>query len=242
MPDQLQHIQELYVEAFRWYSPKRTIPQIHISFYPYIGINHTIRIRDGEIFVRIGDICSDMPLASHKGLAYILTGKLMRKSIPQGARRVYSAYIKSAAVRDLAQDRKRSRGRKVVTTAQGAVYDLDGIFARLNERYFSGTLPEQTLTWSTKKTYRILGHHDAAHETVAISRSLDSINVPQYVVEYVVYHEMLHVVHPTKYINGRRYNHTPAFKRDEEKFEKFNEAELWIERNVRRLKRDAKKK
>ena len=235
-------IGEFYAEAFRWYAPKRAIPPIHISFYPYIGINHTIRLRDEEIFVRIGTLCSDMPPASHKGLAYILVGKLLRKKIPSGAREIYDAYVKSVEIRERALASKRARGRKVVTSAQGSVYDLDEIFDSLNRSYFAGAIPRPALTWSMRKTYRILGHHDAAHEHVAISRSLDSANVPRYVVEYVVFHEMLHIAHPTRHVNGRRYNHTAAFKRDEQKFAYFEEAERWIERNVGRLKKEAKKK
>jgi hypothetical protein len=239
--NQLDQIRELYVEAFRWFDPKRALSPIHVSFYPYIGINHTIRIRDGEIFVRIGEICREMPMPCHKGLAYILVGKLLRKKIPAGAREVYSAYIKSDAIRDRAAESKRTRGRKVVTTSKGAVYDLDEIFAAVNKQYFGDAIPKPVLTWSAKKTYRILGHHDATHETVAISKSLDSRDTPRYVVEYVVFHEMLHIHHPTKYAGGRKYNHTAAFKRDEQKFAYFEEAERWIERNVRRLKKEAKR-
>jgi hypothetical protein len=182
-----------------------------------------------------------MPLNSHKGLAYILMGKLLRKKIPAGARDVYNLYIKTDAIREKAQANKRERGRKVVTTAAGAVYDLDEIFARLNAQYFRGAIAKPVLTWSAKKTYRILGHHDANHGHIAISRSLDRREVPLYVVEYVLFHEMLHIHHPTKYVNGRRYNHTAAFKRDEAKFAYFNEAEKWIERNVRALKKEAKR-
>jgi len=234
-------IAQYYDEAFRFYDPKRQVPHIHVSFYPYIGINHTIRIRQGEIFVRIGEICREMPMPCHRGLAYILVGKLLRKRQPTGAREVYSAYVKSDYIREKAQASKRSRGRKVVTTTKGAVYDLDEIFASLNEDYFRGKIPKPSLTWSAKKTYRILGHHDATHDHITISTSLDSTDVPRYVVEYVVFHEMLHIAHPTKHINGRRYNHTAAFKRDERKFGYFEEAERWIERNVRRLKKAAKK-
>jgi len=237
-PDQ---IRELYEEAYRWYDPKRAVPTIAVTFYPYVGINHTIRIRDGRIFVKIGEVCREMPQSCHKGLAYILVGKLLRKKIPAGAREVYSLFSKSEAVRRLATESKRTRGRKVVTTSKGAVYDLDEIFASLNAQYFAGTIEKPVLTWSANKTYRILGHHDATHEHIAISRSLDSLTVPRYVVEYVVYHEMLHIHHPTRHVNGRRYNHTAAFKRDERKFGYFEEAERWIERNVRKLKRDAKK-
>jgi hypothetical protein len=240
--DHLERISEYYREALKYYDAKRVIPPIDVRFYPYVGINHTIRIRDGKIFVRIGEICREMPLMPHKGLAYILVGKLMQKRLPKGARDVYSAYIKSKEVREKASENKRTRGRKVVTTSKGAVYDLDEIFASLNTQYFTGTIEKPVLTWSATKTFRILGHHDATHGHIAISRSLDARTVPRYVVEYVVYHEMLHIHHPTIHSGGRRYNHTAAFKRDERKFAKFAEAELWIERNVRKLKRDAKKK
>lgn len=237
---QTDQVRELYREAFQWYDRKRDIPSIHISFYPYIGINHTIRIRNGEIHVRISEICREMPLPCHKGLAYILVGKLLRKKIPAGAREVYSVYVKSAVVRDLATANKRARGRKVVTTSKGHIFDLDEIFESLNRDYFRGAIPKPALTWSARKTYRILGHHDATHDHVAISRSLDSADVPRYVVEYIVFHEMLHIAHPTKHVNGRRYNHTVAFKRDERKFAHYQKAEEWIERNVRRLKKEAK--
>lgn len=237
----IEQITDLYKEAFSWYDPKRAVPPIYVSFYPYIGINHTIRIRDGKIYVRIGKICDEMPLASHKGLAYILVGKLIRKRIPNGAREVYSAYIKTEAVRVKATESKKARGRKVVTGSKGSLYDLDEIFAKLNDLYFRNAIPKPVLTWSAKKTYRILGHHDATHGHITISRSLDTAMTPRYVVEYVVFHEMLHIAHPTKHINGRRYNHTPAFRRDESKFQYFAEAEKWIERNVRKLKREAKR-
>ena len=237
---QTDQIRELYREAFQWYDRKRDVPVIHVSFYPYIGINHTIRIREGEIIVRISEICREMPLPCHKGLAYILVGKLLRKKIPAGAREVYSAYVKSTAIRERATVNKRERGRKVVTTSKGAVYDLDEIFSAVNKQYFADNIPKPVLTWSARKTFRILGHHDATHEHVAISRSLDSADVPRYVVEYVVFHEMLHIAHPTKHLNGRRYNHTAAFKRDERKFAHYENAEAWIERNVRRLKKEAK--
>src|SRR3982751_2496175 len=103
----LDQIREFYVEAFQRYNAKRPIPPIHITFYPYIGINHTIRLRNGEIFVRIGDICREMPMLSQKGLAYILVGKLLRKKIIDGADEIYSAYINSEHIQKIAaQDRK----------------------------------------------------------------------------------------------------------------------------------------
>lgn len=238
-PDQ---IRSLYEEAFAFYDKRRKTPPIHISFYPYVGINHTIRIRDGEVFVRIGENCRDMPRSAHKGLAYILAGKLFSKKIPPDSRDVYERYIDSPELRNRAHASRRARGRKIVTTSKGDVYDLDEIFAELNGKYFSGWIRKPVLTWSARKTYHVLGHHDATHDHISISKSLDSRSVPRFVVDYVVFHEMLHILHPAKYSNGRRYHHTPEFKRDERRFPHYTRAEKWIEENVHNLKRAARKK
>ena len=241
MHDAVVSIRSFYEEAFRSLDKKRLPPEIDVQIYPYVGINHTIRVRDGKVYVRIAEICRDMPASAHQALAFILVSKLLRKKVPPQARDTYSAYIKSPEMRERALENKRKRGRKVVSGHRGEVYDLDKIFDRLNTRYFRGELAKPVLTWSARKTYRILGHHDATHQTVVVSKSLDSADVPRYVLEYIVYHEMLHIHHPTVHHNGRRYNHTAAFRADERKFEYFEESERWIERNVRRLKKAAKK-
>ncbi|MBV9217572.1 MAG: M48 family peptidase [Acidobacteria bacterium] len=235
-------IEGVYREAFEYYDRDRSAPPITISFYPYIGINHTIRIRDGKVFVRLAEVCRDMPESAHRGLAYILVGKLRRKAIPEQADRMYAAYADRPDLRERAAADKRARGRKVVTTTKGAYYDLDEIFDEVNQQYFLGSIPKPSLTWSAKKTYRILGHHDATHDHVTISRSLDSRIVPRFIVEYVLFHEMLHIAHPIRHVNGRRHSHTAAFKRDEKKFARYGEAEGWIQNNVHRLKRASKRK
>ncbi len=236
-------LKPFYEEAFRVLDRKRhDVPEIEVVFYPYVGINHTIRIRDGRILVRIGEICRTMPANEQKALAYILVSKLLQRAVPAEARRAYGAYIKSHPVQDRARENKRIRGRKVVTGARGAVYDLDGVFEKVNQIYFGGKLEKPVLTWSARKTYRILGHHDPAHSTIVISRSLDDPHVPKFVVEYVMFHEMLHVFHPTRNVNGRRMNHTREFREDERTFLYFEEAERWILDNARKLKRNAQKR
>lgn len=242
MPASVEKIRKYYEEAFYAFDRSRSVPEIDVTFYPYIGINHTIRVRKGKVFVRIAEICSDLPASAQRALAMILVAKLYRRRVPAAARDVYSAAVSTEEYRVRAAANKRKHGRKVITTSKGEVYDLDRIFDHLNLSYFAGTVRKPTLTWSSRKTYRILGHHDATHRTIVVSRSLDSVRVPRFVVEYIVFHEMLHILHPAKIVNGRRYHHTPAFRRDEEAFEYFDEAEDWIEANVRLLRREAKRR
>lgn len=238
----LKKLSDIYREVFHSFNNTQSTPPVEVTFYPYTGIHHTIRVREGQVYVRIADVCRDMSKDGQVALAHILVAKLLRRRVPKWARDVYSDQIKTPEMRERAAKSKLERGRKVVTTDKGEAYNLTQIFRDLNKRYFRGRLPKPVLTWSTRKTYRILGHHDSTHQTIVVSRSLDSLDVPKYVVEYIVFHEMLHIKHPTVHHNGRRYNHTPAFRADEEQFEHFHTAERWIERNVRRLQRNAKKK
>ena len=181
-------IEKYYTQAFEIFDKHRTPPEIEVAFYPYVGINHTIRVRNGRVFVRIAEICRDLPASAQRALALILVAKLYRRRVPAAARDVYSAAVSTEEYRVRAVVNKRKHGRKVVTTAKGAVYNLEKIFDSLNMAYFGGSLPKPTLTWSARKTYRILGHHDSTHKTIVVSKSLDSAKVPKHVVEFIVFH------------------------------------------------------
>jgi hypothetical protein len=236
-PIDFSKLRKFYEEAFQTLDAKRETPEIEVRFYPYVGINHTIRLRGGRIFVRLAEICESAPLETQRALAFILVAKLLRKKVPPLAAQIYQSFVKSQEMQAKAVENKRAKGRKVITSSMGEIYDLDEIFMRLNQTYFRNSIEKPTLSWSARKTYRILGHHDSTHETIIISKSLDDAKVPKYVVEFVVFHEMLHVFHPTTHRDGRRYNHTPQFRRDERKFAEYDAAENWIEQNAGKLKR-----
>ncbi len=239
MEETLVSLRDFYQNAFELLDDRKRTPEIDVSFYPYININHTIRVRGGRVYVRLAEICRDMPAIAHQALSYILVAKLLGKRVPPEARRIYTEYTRTPEMRERAAVSKKSRGRKQVTSPTGNVYDLDQMFDELNGQYFQGRLSKPGLSWSQRRTFRILGHYDSVHHTIIISCSLDEASVPEFVVRFVMYHEMLHIFHPTKHSNGRRYNHTPEFRRDERRFELFDAAEDWIEKNIHSIKRKA---
>lgn len=239
-PLSIEEITGYYEAAFLKFSGKRR-KNIDVTFYPYVGLNHTIRVRSGKVLIRISEVCRTMSGSGHEALAEILVAKLLNKRVPKSANEAYNHSIKAEDIQEKNTHVKKTRGRKVLTGSKGDVYDLDEMFEEINREYFRGVIPKPTMTWSLRKTYSILGHHDATHDTIVISRSLDSLKVPRFIVRYVVFHEMLHIYHPTKVINGKRFNHTPEFKRDERRFKEYKAAERWIEDNVSKLKWRAKR-
>lgn len=109
--------------------------------------------------------------------------------------------------------------------ARGHVHDLDESFARVNAAYFHGQFSKPTLVWNRTLTARKFGHYQLSRDTVMISVSLDDARVPAYVVDFVMYHELLHKKHGVMIVNGRRLSHSPAFREDERRFPLYFQAE-----------------
>ena len=227
-----EKIEKIFAEVFKQISKREE--KLNLRFYPFTGLSHTIRIRNQHVYVRISDLLTEAPDAVYVALAHILIRKLLRLRPDGEAEAIYRQFSQLPVLREASDQARQARGRKILTGSSGNNYNLVPMFFRLNEEYFDLTLARPVLSWSTRRTKRILGHYDASHDCIVISRSLDSVNVPAYVVEFVLYHEMLHIKHQTNIINGRRRMHTPAFRADEREFAFYSEAEKWIENFARR--------
>lgn len=229
----MNEAKKFFLDAFHHLGRNRGIPVIDVRFYPYAGLRHTIRVRSGQVYVRLSDLIKDCPPEVMRSLAFVLVARLLGKKVPVVHERVYRDYSLTPDVMRSSDIARRHRGRKMISTAQGNTYDLDKMFSKLNRRYFDSGLEKPTLTWSQRKTRSILGHHDRVYETITISKSLDSSQVPDWFVEFILYHEMLHIKHAARMINGRRYYHTAAFRIDERRFAKYEDAQRWLEQVAR---------
>lgn len=118
----------------------------------------------------------------------------------------------------------------LVDKAKGQHYDLSQIFAKVNQDYFQSALGQPQLAWSPTYTRRKFGHYETARDRVVLSRTLDDATVPAYVVEFVMYHELLHKKHGETWVNGRQMVHTPAFRNDEQQFQQYELAQKTLQK------------
>jgi hypothetical protein len=225
-----QGLEAVFTEALRAIVKKAPTPPVEARFYPYAGLSSTIRMRQGRVHVRVSDILRNAPAEVLYALASILVAKLYRLKTPKHHERVYREHTTSQSVLDASDATRRRRGYKLTRSPRGAVYDLVTSFDRLNDSYFSGRLERPLLSWSARKTRRVLGHHDHVHRTIVISRTLDSARIPRFVLDYVLYHEMLHIKHPRRVVAGRSVYHSRSFREDERRFERFDEALKWLDK------------
>lgn len=114
--------------------------------------------------------------------------------------------------------------------AIGLHHSLEEAFARVNEAYFGGTMPRPALQWSSTFTVRKFGHCDRLRDAVMVSASLDSPDVPAHVVDFIVYHELLHRKLGAQWNGNRQAIHTPEFLAEENRFAKHAEAKAFLDR------------
>ncbi len=201
---------------------------MHIRFYPFVSINNTIRLRQSELYVRLSDLLEGAPEPVLHAIAHILLAKLYRKPIDRAQSARYRRYVGSHELAGKARLVRQLRGRKHIHSARGHHYHLDEIFDDLNRRFFHGLMGRPQLTWSREHARNRLGHYDPAHNAIVISRVFDDARVPRYVVEYIVYHEMLHLKHPVKLRGSRRCVHSREFQQEEELFPELRPARQFL--------------
>lgn len=221
-------LSRLFEEEYRAIRPRAPIPPIHVRFRRFTSLNTTIRLREGQIKVHLSDLLEGAPDTVLRAIAHILLAKLYRKPLDPSHNARYRRFVSSDAVLRQTERIRQTRGRKKISTAKGEHYDLDEIFESLNRRFFYGLLGRPLLTWSEHKARRLLGHYDAAHNTIMISRVFDRRNTPRYAIEYLMYHEMLHLRHPVKVRSGRRCVHPREFQEEEKLFPELEQAKAYL--------------
>ena len=225
-----QELQRIFEVAYRDLRPRAPMPPFDIRFRRFVSLNTTIRLREGQLLVRLSDLLEGAPTPVLEAIAHILVAKLYRKPISAAHSDRYRRYTQSEAVRKQAEHTRQTRGRKQIHTAIGHHYDLDEVFEAVNRRFFHGLLGRPVLTWSGHHARRLRGHYDAAHNTIVVSRVFDGPHVPRYAIEYLMYHEMLHLKHPVKVKAGRRCVHSREFQAEERLFPELDEAKAFLKR------------
>jgi len=221
---------EIFQDTYRELRPVAAIPELNIEFFAFANVNNTIRLRNGRLLVRLSDLLEGAPDAVLRAIAHILLAKMYRQPIDRGQAARYRKYVASHEIVRKTHLVRQIRGRKRLRPARGHYYDLDAIFEQLNTRFFHGLMARPRMSWSQTKTRRILGHYDPAHNAIIISRIFDRPQVPVLALEYVMFHEMLHLRYPVDHAGARRRVHTKQFREAEKEFPQLKEAKEILKR------------
>lgn len=163
--------------------------------------------------------------ADDKVIEAIIRSMIVRKT--HARERLVQEFVSSEAYADVVLELDLV-AEVTAEEPRGVAYNLSELFEAINQEYFGGEVSRPRLTWTRRLTQLRFGHHEPARDRIVLSLTLDDRRVPGFVVEFILYHELLHRRHPARWINGRYRAHTPEFRREERKFRQYDEAERWL--------------
>ncbi len=114
---------------------------------------------------------------------------------------------------------------------------LEESFNRVNDQYFYGIIERPNLKWGSK-SLATLGSYEYQTDTIKMSSIFRG--APLVLLDYVMYHEMLHKKHKFDVKGRRSYHHTSRFKKEEKKFEGQERVEKELKKFCRKYKRKMK--
>ncbi len=206
-------------------------PRFAVEFFPYANLTHTIRLVEDTAYVRLSDVFRAAPLGVLEATAAILLARVYRQRAPQ---RFFQAYREFSLARTtrrrLMRVRRQRLGARRSGQPRGAHYDLGALFENLNRQYFGEKLRQPRMGWSARPWRTQLGCFDPALDQIILSSRLDREAVPPYAVEYVLFHEMLHVKHPLRRASCGLQAHSPEFRAQEKRFAHYESARRYLTR------------
>ena len=221
---------EIFARVFRELKPRTALPELQLDFCKFANADCFIRLEGARLHVRVSDLLEGAPAPVLEALAHILLGKLYRKEVPRIFSHRYKLYLNRRDVRRQAQLVRQLRGRKFLSGPAGQHYHLGEIFERLNQKFFNGMMGQPELGWSRQASRSMLGHFDPSHNAIIISRIFDRADVPALALEYVMFHEMLHLRYPVDHAGSRRRVHTKEFREAEKAFPCLKEAKAALKK------------
>ena len=211
-------VEEIYRRVFLELKPRTPPPDIRVLFRRFANVNSSIKMESNSIEVKLPDLLEGAPSQVMESLAWILMSKLFRRAVPRMHSHRFKLYLNRQEMRRTMHLVKQQRGRKYVSGPAGERYHLEEIFESLNLRFFNGLMARPQLGWSRMKSRTLLGHYDPSHNAIVLSRILDTEAATPLAVEYVMFHEMLHLRHPVEHSGARRRIHTADFRAAENQF------------------------
>lgn len=162
--------------------------------------NANVKYRPNHLEFRLSHLYADVSEEIVIGLIQSLLLRIFKKKASTINIELYDKFIRNLP--------KYSR-----TTKTDPV--LEASFARVNEKYFYGFLERPNLAWGGH-TLTQLGSYHYASDTITLSRILEK---EPGLLDYVMYHEMLHKKHQFFSKDGRSYHHTRLFRQKEREYE-----------------------
>ncbi|MBI2653483.1 SprT-like domain-containing protein [Candidatus Woesearchaeota archaeon] len=211
---------QLVIEAFQQLYPEKEINynfslKYSRKFKPY---NANVKLYGNSLMFNLSRDWKKISKEIQIGLIQELMVKILKDRKKTMNMELYNLFMKNVHL-------------AVPKTKTDAI--LEESFDRINDMFFSGMLDKPNLQWGNSSTSK-LGSYEYGSDTITIS--LIFKNERKELLDYVMYHEMLHKKFKFQNKNGRNLHHSSEFRKMESKFQNKDLMEKEISRLARKYR------
>jgi hypothetical protein len=174
---------------------------------------------------KVSDYLADAPPEVIEGLCNSLFSKITGDD--EGYSDDMCKWITAPEFSEYKQPVYLKRSRNLTRSPKGEVKDLEAAYDRLTEAGLVEKDPTIHLSWTRESNIRKIGHCSVLMKVITISSVLDTDMIPDFVLDYCLYHELCHMIigfDPSAKAHGEQ------FSKLEDKYPKKEEAKEWLKR------------
>jgi len=187
------------------------------------------RRRDGHVELKVSDIFEGAPPEVMNGLANMIFSQLYRKKRGRYTKEILDWMMSDDFVRSK-QPIFLKRSRNLTRSAAGEHIDLDDSYERLIDLGLVDRDGNIVISWTKRDNAKKIGYCSFFMRVVVISSILDSPDTPPFVIDYILYHELLHL---RKGVDPLRRHHNKEFLDLEDLYPMRSRAVKWIEEHLK---------
>ena len=204
-----------------------------LQIYPYATRIYSLRENAGIFEIRMHEAMDHMTDKDCRTFAQDIAGHRW-KDLRRLLRSYQDATPEYTELFKFFREIKASKAAENDT--KGRYFDLEAVFQTCNEQNFGGKMQRpRGLHWSARVNHSTMGSYNLREDTVMINRGLDSRAIPAYVLDFVMYHELLHKLLGIETSGSRNRAHTAEFRRLEQAHPDYQRAQDFIKKNARNL-------
>jgi hypothetical protein len=216
---------EILSETFRAVGKEYGFDDVNAEFAAFKEFKIKWQRSRGRADFKVSDYLKGAGQGVTEGIARSLFSKISGRDT--GYPEEMSDWVTSDAFVRNKQPIYLRRSRNLTLSTKGEARDLVDPCRRLKEAGLIEEDPDVHITWTAEPNVRRVGYCSVLMKVIAISSVFDNAMIPEFVLDYVVYHEFLHIMAGFDPFGKR---HGPDFLKEERKFPRREEAEDWLKK------------
>jgi len=174
----------------------------------------------------VSDYLSDAPREVMEGMAETIFSRISRRSERDYPPEMLNWITSDDFVRTK-QPLYLERSRNITGSPFGEHVNLIGSYRRLVDLGLVVHDDDLVITWTKQPNVKRVGYCSVLMKVIIISSLFDSLSFPPFVVDYVLYHELIHM---SKGFDPFAQRHGDDFRMLERLHPDHDEAEEWLKR------------